>query len=73
MIPDELSFLFSIIAIAFGIFILSLLVRLWIVLGVIRDTCQIIQSIAKQKYPKETSDALQPKKPNNSDVFDHLP
>ncbi|RKU22829.1 hypothetical protein C6503_03435 [Candidatus Poribacteria bacterium] len=73
MYSDDLSVLFSIIALAFGIFILALLVRLWIVLGVIHDTCRILQRIAKEKYPEETSNVQQPKEPNNSDVFDHLP
>jgi len=48
--------------IGFGIFVFALLVRLWDVLRVIRETCWIIQRIAKEKYPEEQSDVQESEK-----------
>ena len=52
MYDNELTIFFGLLSIGFFIFIFALLVRLWNVLGDIRETCKTIQQeIAAKKYP----------------------
>ena len=68
MYDNELTVFFGILSIGFFIFVFALLVRLWNVLGDIRETCKTIQQIATEKYPpKDKNENLD----HTPDIHDH--